>query len=49
MVHDVEKLMVTLDQVFVVQEFLDVFPEELLGLPLNQEIKFGINMILDTQ
>ena len=29
---------------FVVDEFLDVFPEELLGLPLDWEIEFCIDL-----
>ncbi|EOY08964.1 Uncharacterized protein TCM_024263 [Theobroma cacao] len=32
----------------VVNEFEDVFPEELLGLPLQREIKFCIDLILET-
>ncbi|EOY25966.1 Uncharacterized protein TCM_027334 [Theobroma cacao] len=33
----------------VVNEFVDVFPEELLGLPLEREIEFRIDLILETQ
>ena len=29
-----------------VQEFSDVFPEDLLGLPLDRELKFGIDFLL---
>ncbi|XP_016673252.1 uncharacterized protein [Gossypium hirsutum] len=31
-----------------VREFLDVFPEELPGLPLNREVKFGIELLTGT-
>ncbi|KAA3473284.1 DNA/RNA polymerases superfamily protein [Gossypium australe] len=34
-----------LDQVPVVKEFTDVFPEELLGLPPEYEIEFVINLV----
>ena len=30
---------------FVVQEFMDVFPEEILGLPPKREIEFAIDLI----
>ena len=30
--------------ILVVKNFLDVFPEELLGLPSDREIEFGINV-----
>ena len=35
----------TLDNVLVVREFLDVFPEDLLGLPPNRELEFGIELL----
>jgi hypothetical protein len=31
-----------------ISEFLDVFPEELPGMPLNHEIEFVIEQVLDT-
>ncbi|XP_070002354.1 uncharacterized protein [Nicotiana sylvestris] len=37
------------DIVTVVNEFLDVFPDELLGIPPDREICFGIDMMPDTQ
>ena len=37
---------VTLDNVPVVCEFLDVFPEDLLGLPLDKEFEFEIELLL---
>jgi len=30
---------------FVVQEFKDVFPDEILGLPPKREIEFAIDLI----
>ncbi|WRX13589.1 Reverse transcriptase domain - like 10 [Theobroma cacao] len=36
-------------QVSVVNEFIDVFPEELPGLPHEQEIEFFIDLIPDTR
>ena len=30
---------------FIVNEFSNVFPEELLGVPLDQEVKFTIDLI----
>ena len=32
-----------LKEILIISEFLDVFPYELLGLPLDQKIKFEIN------
>ena len=34
---------------FMVNEFLDVFPDELPGLQLDQEIKFNTDLILRAQ
>jgi hypothetical protein len=34
--------------VLVVSEFLDVFPEELTGIPPDQDIKFVIDLTFDT-
>lgn len=33
----------------VVNKFLEVFPNDLLGVPLNRDIVFGINLILETR
>ena len=33
----------------MVNEFVDVFPEELPGLPPEQEVDFGIDLLPDTQ
>ncbi|XP_016725162.1 uncharacterized protein [Gossypium hirsutum] len=34
-----------LEQLFVVNEFMDLFPEELLGLPPDREVEFVIDML----
>ncbi|KAF3617940.1 hypothetical protein FXO38_33696 [Capsicum annuum] len=39
----------TLELVSVVCEFLDIFIEDLLGVPLEMEIDFGINLLQDTK
>ena len=39
---------VTVTMVSVVQEFLDVFPNDLPGLPLDREIEFGIDILPST-
>ena len=33
----------------MVREFLDVFPIELLGMPPNKELEFGIDVFQNTQ
>jgi hypothetical protein len=38
----------TLDQVPVVCEYPDVFPEELPGMPPDRDIEFVIELILET-
>ncbi|XP_070017045.1 uncharacterized protein [Nicotiana sylvestris] len=48
-VHDMEVKSPTLQSVPVVNEFPDVFSDELLGLPLEREIDFAIDMLPDTQ
>ena len=39
----------TLKSVIVVCEFPEVFPEDLLGVPYEREIDFGINLLSNTQ
>lgn len=39
---------VSLENVPVVCEFLDVFPDELPGMPLDREIEFVINLVPGT-
>ncbi|KAA3487730.1 RNA-directed DNA polymerase-like protein [Gossypium australe] len=35
-----------LDQVLIVNEFTDVFPKDLLGLPLEREVEFVVDFML---
>lgn len=39
----------TLDSVSVACEFPNIFPNDLLGVPPEKEIDFGIDLLLDTQ
>ncbi|WMV50330.1 hypothetical protein MTR67_043715 [Solanum verrucosum] len=39
----------TLESVPIVNEFPEVFPEDLPGVPPKREIDFGIDLLLDTQ
>ncbi|XP_075096286.1 uncharacterized protein LOC142174397 [Nicotiana tabacum] len=48
-VHDMEVKSPTLQSVPIVNEFPDVFPDELPGLPPEREINFAIDMLPDTQ
>ena len=43
-VIDAEKQGQKLDSLTVVNEFIDVFPEDLLGLPPDREIEFSIDL-----
>ena len=45
---DNKKEEVQLKDILVVQEFPDVFPEELPGLPLERELEFIIELVLGT-
>ncbi|XP_075080504.1 uncharacterized protein LOC142166003 [Nicotiana tabacum] len=47
-VHDMEVKSPTLQSVPVVNDFPDVFPDELPGLPPEREIDFAIDMLPDT-
>ncbi|XP_070008511.1 uncharacterized protein [Nicotiana sylvestris] len=47
-VNDTRKETVSIENVPVVREFFDVFPEDLPGLPLIREIDFGIDLLPDT-
>jgi hypothetical protein len=42
---DVEKEAPQLDKVPIVREFIDVFPDDLPGLPLYMEIEFCIDLV----
>ena len=48
MVRDVEADKGAVEKVPVVCEFLDIFPEELPGLPTNREIEFYIDVVPST-
>ncbi|XP_070004094.1 uncharacterized protein [Nicotiana sylvestris] len=48
-VNDTRKEKVSIENVPVVRDFSDVFPEDLLGLPPVREIDFGIDLLPDTQ
>nr|GEX91864.1 putative reverse transcriptase domain-containing protein [Tanacetum cinerariifolium] len=39
----------SLETHLVFQDFSDVFPKELQGIPLEREVKFGIELVLGTQ
>ena len=38
-----------LEDIPIVKEFLDVFPDDILGLPLNRAIEFVIELVLGTE
>jgi hypothetical protein len=38
-----------MDQVLMVREFVDVFPEDLPRLPLEREIKFSVELVPGTK
>jgi len=46
---DIQQKEGTTDNVLLVYEFKDVFPEELLGLPPEKEINFEIELIPRSQ
>ncbi|XP_049364118.1 uncharacterized protein LOC125828839 [Solanum verrucosum] len=48
-VRDVDSKTPSLESVPVVNEFPEVFPDVLPSIPLEQEIDFGIGLLLDTQ
>ncbi|XP_070013670.1 uncharacterized protein [Nicotiana sylvestris] len=48
-VRDVSAETPSIDSVPVVRYFPDVFPADLLGMPLDRNIDFGINLVLRTQ
>jgi hypothetical protein len=43
-----EKLGRRIEEIPIVREFVDVFPEELPGIPPNREIEFTIDLLPDT-
>ncbi|XP_074337594.1 uncharacterized protein LOC141674791 [Apium graveolens] len=48
-VIDMSKVQPELEDVLVVREFSDVFPEDLEGLPPEREIEFSIDLLPDAQ
>ncbi|XP_033516668.2 uncharacterized protein [Nicotiana tomentosiformis] len=48
-VNDTRKETISIEDVLVVREFSEVFPEDLPGLPPVREIDFGIDLPPDTQ
>ncbi|KAH0672805.1 hypothetical protein KY290_025037 [Solanum tuberosum] len=48
-VNDVESKVPPIESIPVVNEFVDVFPENLLGVPPEREIDLGIDLLPDTQ
>ncbi|XP_070011557.1 uncharacterized protein [Nicotiana sylvestris] len=48
-VNDTRKEIVSIENVPVMREFSDVFPEDLPGLPPIREIDFGIDLLPNTQ
>ncbi|GAA0187596.1 hypothetical protein LIER_34883 [Lithospermum erythrorhizon] len=47
-VFDMEKTVVKLEDVYIVREYADVFPEELPGIPPEREVEFKIDLIPGT-
>ena len=45
---DTRKETLKLDDIPVVREFSDVFPKDLLGIPIDREIEFSIDLLLGT-
>ena len=37
-----------LTRILVVREYLEVFPDDLSGLPPDREVEFGIDLVLGT-
>ncbi|XP_074342558.1 uncharacterized protein LOC141680155 [Apium graveolens] len=48
-VRDVDKEPLKIEDIPVVKEFRDVFPDELPGLPLDREIEFRIDLVPGTE
>jgi len=49
MIKDVSVPVAKLEQVLVVCEYPDVFPEKLHGIPPDREVEFGIDLLPGTQ
>lgn len=48
-VKDIDSKTLTLESVSIVNEFPEVFLEDLLDVPIEREIYSGIYLLLDTQ
>ena len=48
LVKDTTAKKTSISDVLVAYEFLDIFPDELLGLPPHREIEFYIDVVPDT-
>jgi hypothetical protein len=46
-INDPMMLNLATENISVVEEFMDVFPEELLGMPPEREVEFYIDLILE--
>ena len=47
-VVDTRKEVLKLNDILVVREFLDVFPKDLPGIPIDREIEFSIDLLPET-
>ena len=45
---DTGKEVLKLDDILVVRDFLDVFPKDQLGIPVDREIEFSIDVLPET-
>ena len=45
---DTRKEILKLDDILIVREFPDVFLEDLLGIPIDREIEFSIDLLPGT-
>ncbi|XP_031126090.1 uncharacterized protein LOC116028471 [Ipomoea triloba] len=48
MVRDLDSMEEALEQIAVVRDFLDVFPEEIPGMPPEREVEFAIDLVPGT-
>ena len=46
---ETEKEGTLVDQILVMREFPDVFPDDIAGLPLEREVEFTIDLIPGTE
>ena len=48
LVLDSKRGQIELENILIMREFSDVFPEELLGIPLEREVDLSIEILLGT-